>query len=84
MASPVGTPSVPGANPPDPAAPFHWHGNVLLAVDAVADRIAAVAAARLVLPQQLAGAGVVGVELAGGLAGEDDVTASGQHRGHQW
>src|SRR3954453_5217135 len=70
-----------GQEPLGPGAPAGRHGDVLPAVDAVAARAAVVATAALELPQLLAGAGVERVELARGLAGEDEVAAGRQDGG---
>src|SRR4051794_13638525 len=64
-----------------PGAPAGGRGDELLAVDAVGAGARVVAAAALELPQQFAGLGVQRVELAGGLAAEDQVAAGGQQRG---
>src|ERR671926_1095938 len=64
-----------------PGAPAGGHGDVLLAVDAVGAGAGVVVAAALELPEQVAGLGVERVELAGGLAAEDEVAGGGQKRG---
>src|ERR671928_859039 len=64
-----------------PGAPAGGPGDELRAVDAVGRGAAVVAAAALELPQVVAGLGVERVELAGGLAAEDEVAGGGQKRG---
>src|SRR3954464_12277427 len=67
-----------------PSAPADRNGDVLFSVDAIGDRIPVNPAARLELPQQLAGARVVGIELARRLTRENQVAARAEHRRHHW